>query len=45
MQLALMRLMSKSEYLIVSKGTKFMGSSKLGVSDMDLEYFAVYVFI
>ena len=28
----LMRLMSKGEYLIVPKGTKFMGSGKLGLS-------------
>ena len=27
----LMRLMSKGEYLIVPKGTKFTGSSKLGL--------------
>ena len=27
----LMRLMSKGEYLIVPKGTKFMGSGKLGL--------------
>ena len=27
----LMRLMSKIEYLIVPKGTKFMGSGKLGL--------------
>ena len=28
----LMRLMSKGEYLIVPKGTKFTGSGKLGLS-------------
>ena len=28
----LMRLMSEGEYLIVPKGTKFRGSSKLGLS-------------
>ena len=27
----LMRLMSKGEYLIVPKGTKFMGAGKLGL--------------
>ena len=32
MQVLLMRLMSKGEYLIVPKGTKFMGSGKLGLS-------------
>ena len=31
MQVMLMRLMSKSEYLIVPKGTKFTGSGKLGL--------------
>ena len=30
----LMRLMSKGEYLIVPKGTKFTGSGKLGLSTM-----------
>ena len=30
MQVMLMGLMSKIEYLIVPKGTKFMGSGKLG---------------
>ena len=30
MQVMLMRLMSKGEYLIVPKGTKFTGSGKLG---------------
>ena len=29
----LMRLMSKGEYLIVPKGTKFTGSGKLGLID------------
>ena len=28
----LMRLMSKGEYLIVPKGTKFMGAGKLGLN-------------
>ena len=32
MQAMLMRLMSKGEYLIVPKGTKFTGSGKLGFS-------------
>ena len=32
MQVMLMRLMSKGEYLIVPKGTKFMGSGKLWLS-------------
>ena len=27
-----MRLMSKTEYLVMPKGTKFMGSDKLGLS-------------
>ena len=29
----LMRLMSKGEYLIVPKGTKFTGAGKLGLID------------
>ena len=29
----LMRLMSKGEYLIVPKGTKFKGSGKLGLKE------------
>ena len=32
MQVMLMRLMSKGEYLIVPKGTKFKGSGKLGLT-------------
>ena len=32
MQLMLMRLMSKGEYLILPKGKKFTGSGKLGLS-------------
>ena len=32
MQVMLMRLMSKGEYLIVSKGTKFKESGKLGLN-------------
>ena len=32
MQVMLMRLMSKGEYLIVPKETKFTGSGKLGLS-------------
>ena len=31
MQIRLMRLISKIEYLIVPKGTKFTGSGKLGL--------------
>ena len=31
MQVMLMRLMSKIEYLIMPKGTKFTGSGKLGL--------------
>ena len=31
MQVMLMRLMSKGEYLIVPKGTKFKGLGKLGL--------------
>ena len=32
MQVMLMRLMSKGEYVIVPKGTKFTGLGKLGLS-------------
>ena len=32
MQVMLMRLMSKGEYVIVPKGTKFTGSGKLGLN-------------
>ena len=32
MQVMLMRLMSKGDYIIVPKGTKFTGSGKLGLS-------------
>ena len=32
MQVMLIRLMSKGEYLIVPKGTKFTGSGKLGLT-------------
>ena len=31
----LMRLMSKGEYLIVPKGTKFTGSGKLGLTILE----------
>ena len=31
MQVMLMRLMSKGEYVIVPKGTKFRGAGKLGL--------------
>ena len=34
MQVMLMRLMSKGEYLIVPNGTKFTGSSKLGLKQI-----------
>ena len=34
MQVMLMRLMSKGEYLIVPKGTKFTGSGKLGLKEI-----------
>ena len=33
MPVTLMRLMSKGEYLIVPKGTKFKGAGKLGLND------------
>ena len=33
MKVMLMRLMSKGEYLIVPKGTKFTGPGKLGLND------------
>ena len=36
MQVMLMRLMSKGEYLILPKGTKFTGSGKLGLRTEDL---------
>ena len=36
MQVMLMRLMSKGEYLIVPKGTKFTGSGKLGLRDQGI---------
>ena len=34
MQVMLMRLMSKGEYLIVPRGTKFTGAGKLGLSQV-----------
>ena len=34
MQVMLMRLMSKGEYVIAPKGTKFTGSGKLGLKVM-----------
>ena len=37
MQVMLIRLMSKGEYLIVPKGTKFKGAGKLG-----LMYFSIF---
>ena len=33
MQVMLMRLMSKGEYVIFPKGTKFTGSGKLGLKE------------
>ena len=38
MQVTLMRLTSNMEYLIVPKGTKFMGSGKLGLTQHDYCY-------
>ena len=38
MQVMLMRLMSKGEYLIVPKGTKFKGSGKLGLRVIFLHF-------
>ena len=38
----LMRLMSKGEYLIVPKGTKFTGSGKLGLISHFLLYLQNY---
>ena len=37
MQVLLMRLMSKGEYLIVPKGTKFTGSGKLGLKHVSFQ--------
>ena len=37
MQVILVRLMSKGEYLIVPKGTKFIGSGKLGLRDASMK--------
>ena len=34
MQVMLMRLMSKGEYVIVPKGTKFPGEGKLGLNNL-----------
>ena len=46
----LMRLMSKGEYLIVPKGTKFTGSGKLGLKQgsskkSDAFHFNSYTFV
>ena len=38
MQVMLMRLMSKGEYLIVPKGRKFTGSGKLGLIPLPSEH-------
>ena len=42
MQVRLMRLMSKIEYLIVSKGTKFMGLGKLGLIECEQVVLTAY---
>ena len=44
MQVMLMRLMSKGEYLIVPKGTKFTGSGKLGLN-IGSNYYLISNFI
>ena len=41
MQVMLMRLMSKGEYLIVPKGTKFTGSGKLGLKELNIVLFKI----
>ena len=38
MQVMLMRLMSKGEYLIVPKGTKFTGAGKLGLKGNEVAF-------
>ena len=38
MQVMLVRLMSKGEYLIIPKGTKFTGSGKLGLTNIRPKY-------
>ena len=38
MQVMLVRLMSKGEYLIVPKGTKFTGAGKLGLISLCLSF-------
>ena len=45
MQVMLVRLMSKGEYLIVPKGTKFTGSGKLGLrlSYISLAFISILV--
>ena len=40
MQVMLMRLMSKGEYVIVPKGTKFTGSGKLGLRTVGFSRFS-----
>ena len=42
MQVMLVRLMSKGEYLIVPKGTKFTGAGKLG---LNRQIFGFYCFL
>ena len=47
MQVMLMRLMSKGEYLMVPKGTKFKGSGKLGLKALNkglaINFFSVLI--
>ena len=38
MQVMLKRLMSKGEYVIVPKGTKFTGSGKLGLNFQNFDF-------
>ena len=45
MQVMLMRLMSKGEYLIVPKGTKFTGSGKLGLRGYCTSYLKISIFV
>ena len=39
-----MSLMSKIEYLIVPKGTKFTGSGNLGLKEIYIIWFFIYLF-
>ena len=45
MQVILMRLMSKGEYLIVPQGTKFTGSGKLGLNAHKWRYETFYIHV